>query len=484
MNSIFVRLSRLTTATVLVAYGIVAGSIYGGIVRFLERGVDESLHTKASVLATLVRQDGERLEFDFDDALMPEFSRRDLPEYFELRRQNGRVFERSLSLGALDLVDPQHDPAVAHSSWDIRLPDGRHGRAVAIDVVPQEEEDDEQASPVQEERMRLVLAQGQEQLDSVRGALGTGLVIGGLALALIVTLGIRWALARGLAPLTELAREVDAVTPDALDVEFAARNEVRELAGIRSRLGELVARLGSALERERRFTSAAAHELRTPLAELKTLAQVCERWPEEQELRARMPKDVLQLSARMQATVDSLLAFARAHKASAAAPVSAVDATSMITRLLTAQEPRIQERKLSIHASIAENLAVAAEPTLLESVLRNLLDNAVSHAPAGTAIGLSASRVGPWVIVVTENDSGGVGNADLPHLFEPFWRRDSARHDGSHSGLGLALVDAWVRSWGGSLSAELVAGERLRFQLRLPAADPGGANSLRALELP
>ena len=92
MNSIFVRSSRLATIAVLVAYAVVAGAIYFGIERYLEQRVDEELNTKASVLATLVHRDGKHLEFEFDDALMTEFSRKDSPEYFELRHSDGTVF--------------------------------------------------------------------------------------------------------------------------------------------------------------------------------------------------------------------------------------------------------------------------------------------------------------------------------------------------------------------------------------------------------
>ena len=73
-------------------------------------------------------------------------------------------------------------------------------------------------------------------------------------------------------------------------------------------------------------------------------------------------------------------------------------------------------------------------------------------------------------MVELENGRGEIEERDLARMFEPFWRKDPARHGDAHAGLGLALVEAWVRSWNGTIAAEIVRGETLRFTLRLPAA--------------
>ncbi|HUR29505.1 MAG TPA: HAMP domain-containing sensor histidine kinase [Planctomycetota bacterium] len=470
MNSIFVRSSRLATIAVLAAYTVVAGAVYAGIGRHLEQRADDALISKASVMATLIHRDGQRLEFEFDSALMPEFSRKRFPEYFELRLNDGSVYARSDSLGERALEDLARAPIASRSAWGIELPGERHGRAVALQVRPQLEIDGDLVGEAPDPPLRLTLAQGGEELDSVLDALRTGLLLGGVVLALLVVISIRWSLARGLAPLTELARKVDAVTPETLDVEFSSRDDVPELAGIRSRLDELISRLGSALERERRFTSAAAHELRTPLAELKTLSQVAERWPEEHELRARLPADVLALCARMQHTVESLLTFARAARAETPRPVQPVDLSLHLTRLLEQARPRAAAREQELAVDVQPGLRFSGDATLVESVLRNLLDNALAHGPKQSAVTVRARKEHDRLVVELENGRGEIEERDLPHLFEPFWRKDPARHGEAHAGLGLALVEAWVRSWDGTITAEIVLEETLRFTLRLPAA--------------
>ncbi len=472
MNSIQGRLSRYTIATLLVLYALVAGAIYIGIARYLEARVDAALQTKASVMATLVHMDGEQLEFEFDDLLMPEYSRASMPEYFELRRADRSIFERSLSLARDGVTKPMLDPGLDRIAWDIELPDGRHGRALALAVFPQVERDGELDGTTGSEPLRLVLAQGLEQLDSVRGALRAGLILGGVALWLLVALALRWSLARGLEPLTALARQVETVTPESLDVEFSSVEGVRELAGIRTRLDELVERLGSALERERRFTSAAAHELRTPLAELKTMAQVAARFPEDHELRARVPGEVLVLVARMQSTVESLLAFARATKSGPTTSATRSDVSALLLRLIDERSGRANADSARIQAAIEPALLVRADPTLLESVLRNLLDNAFAHGPALAPIAVRARLEADSIVVELENPRGDLTERDLGHLFEPFWRKDVSRHGDAHSGLGLALVEAWVKSWGGTIRAELARPDLVRFSLYLPGAGP------------
>lgn len=471
MKSIFARLSLWTTTTVLVAYALVAGAVYAGIVRYLEAGVDEALLTKASVMATLVHTEEGHLEFEFDDALMPEYSRKEHPEYFELWRTDGTLHEHSSSLGTGSLPHATYHPGTGRASLDLTLPDGRHGRAAVLRVYPQlEHEGDLLGQVVGDDPLTLVLAQGLESLDAVRDALGLGLVLGGLALLGLFLLALRWSLARGLLPLTQLAREVEAVTAETLDVEFSAVDDVRELRGIRSRLDELLERLGSALQRERRFTSAAAHELRTPLAELRTLAQVAERWPEDQELRERVPHDVVALTARMQNTVESLLAFARATRQDEAAATQRIDLSAVLARAIEERSRHANGQTVAIESSIEHGLSVAGDPALVESVLRNLLDNALAHGGGLEPIHVRARRAGGSVVVELENQRGELTERDLPHLFEPFWRKDPARHEGSHSGLGLALVDAWVKSWDGTLRAELVPPDRVRFSVYLRAS--------------
>jgi signal transduction histidine kinase len=113
---------------------------------------------------------------------------------------------------------------------------------------------------------------------------------------------------------------------------------------------------------------------------------------------------------------------------------------------------------------------VQAEPNLLEAVLRNLLDNAVSYSPRGGCVEVRARREADWIVCDLQNERGELVAKDLPHLFEPSWRKDLARHDEGHSGLGLALAHAWARAFGGTLSVELVEPSQVLFRLRLPAA--------------
>jgi signal transduction histidine kinase len=112
---------------------------------------------------------------------------------------------------------------------------------------------------------------------------------------------------------------------------------------------------------------------------------------------------------------------------------------------------------------------VQAEPNLLEAVLRNLLDNAVSYSPPRGRVEIRARLEADWIVCDLQNERGELLTSDLPRLFEPFWRKDPARHDGGHSGLGLALAHAWAGAFGGTLSVELVEPSQVLFRLRLPA---------------
>jgi heavy metal sensor kinase len=241
-------------------------------------------------------------------------------------------------------------------------------------------------------------------------------------------------------------------------------------------LGELVetfngmlARLEASFESLRRFTADASHELRSPLAVMRselegTLARARTAGEYQQVLRG-LEAEVEHMS-RM---VDQLLMLARAD-AGALKPAEAnLDVADFLHETAARWRPVADSRHVQVDVDAPDSGSVRADPDLLRRVMDNLIDNATRHTPEGTAVQLSgAPTSGGWNIDV--HDQGpGVPVAARSVLFERFARADGARaRDTAGAGLGLALSRAIAESHGGSLTLVDQNGTGATFRLFLP----------------
>ena len=273
----------------------------------------------------------------------------------------------------------------------------------------------------------------------------------------------------GLAPLDRLGESVAAVEAASLATRFPVDPLPAELRPIAARLNALLARLESAFVRERRFTATAAHELRTPLAELRALAEVNLTTPATDEECAESWRDALATTLRMESLALRLLDLARAED-----PARSLrrEPVSLAAAFATAWQPHAAwaaERGLTPEVALPADLTVSTDPVLIGVILGNLCANAAAHAPAGTPLRVTASRKTDAVTLHFHNLAGDLTAADVPQLFERFWRKDAARADAQHHGLGLALAAEFATLLGGKLAASLSTSGELEFTLRLPA---------------
>ncbi len=486
MKSIRRRLIGLTLPSLLLLALAAGFGLYVVAKHALELQLDDSVSDEAHALGTLLVDRGDRIEFEFADEAMPEYSRAKAPEYFEIRRANGEVFERSKTLASRDahLEIPQN---AGRRLWDLRLPDGRSGRAVRTQVTPRFAPDDDDDAKLERaksaEMFTFVLARSREDVDRLLARLLASLVGGGIALALGATWIVMRAVRIGLEPVDRLARAVANVDERSLELGVARSELPIELHVVRDRLDDSLRRLAAAFERERRFTSAAAHELRTPIAELSAIAEVAERWPIDAEHGARALREVQAIADEMEALVTHLLELARADARGAPRPTQTIDAAELVADVLEPRRRFAAERGLSIEldASLERAPSFAADPLLARAIVRNLLANAIEHAPEGGRVRIAASEIDGALALEIRNTNAGLVAADLARLVEPFWRKDEARHDRAHFGLGLSLCDALAKSIGARLSFELAQGGDLcaRVAFAAPIGDSDGAARVR-----
>ena len=471
-----ISIRRRLIVSLLVGSGLLVLAVGLGastlMARRLRQEFDQSLLAKARALVTLAKQERGEVEIDFADELMPEFEAPRRPEYFQLWLADGTVLERSRSLGRRDL--PRSETLARSTIYcDLRLPDGRPGRMVEIAFVPQYEEDeteiahDPAAPPGQLRSAVLAVARGSEQLQAlIRSLYGATL---GTALLLMagIALLIHFAVRSGLAPLAEIGRQVEALDAERLDGRVALHRPVHELAPVVEQLNALLVRLETAFERERRFSSDVAHELRTPVAELRNLSEVGERWPEDREAVQAFFGDTRSIARQMERTVATLLALARCEGGLEEAEPGVFAVPELLDEAWAPLAAEAAARSLRLELAAPE-ASIVSDREKLRLILGNLLSNAVTYSPSGSTVACTARVDGGTLEITIANPAPLLDPADLPHLFDRFWRKDAARTNGRHAGLGLALARSFATLLGFDLTARLGPGRQLELRLLGP----------------
>ena len=442
-----------SVAAILVAAGVVANLV---ITIWLSAEFDKAMLTKAQVLVTLFEEDTFGMEFEFADEVMPEFGRIDDPEYFQFRTPEGENFERSTQLMGRDL------PFFSEIGADVKyantiLPDGRPGRLLQMVFVPQLELELRTAKRrVSQYVMVIGLARERVSLDHRIFLVDLSLIVLGLLILISVYFALAQVISRGLAPLEAIKQEVENLDSSDMSQRLLIGVPLLDLEKVVVALNDLLARIESGFEREKRFSVGAAHELKTPIAELMNMSEVFQRWPNADEA-PQFAADVLASAKRMQFIVESLLRLARGRLQAYNPETEGEDITllSSVQKAIGLISKDAQARELSFDITGDSATAIFSSALDLDLMLSNVLGNAVAHADRGTTL----------AIVLAEN-SLSITNAartltedDLPMLFESLWRKDEARTSEFHVGLGLSIVQAYAERLGIELGVFLQNGE-------------------------
>ncbi|NTV96587.1 MAG: two-component sensor histidine kinase [Thiobacillus sp.] len=247
-------------------------------------------------------------------------------------------------------------------------------------------------------------------------------------LALVLWLAIR----QGLAPLRRLETELASRSPDRLD-SLPEAGLARELNPLVRTLNRLFGRVGKTIENERRFTSDAAHELRTPLAALRVQLQVAQRTPDEAERRSAIDKALLG-AGRMAHLVIQLLSLARLESSGTAGEMRPVDLNALAGEVVADLVGMATDKGVELELDTAGAGQVRGNPDLLRVLVRNLVDNALRYTPAGGRVLVSLAG---HVLRVADNGPG-VESAGREKLGLRFHRFGPQSAEGV--GLGLSIV--------------------------------------------
>ena len=296
---------------------------------------------------------------------------------------------------------------------------------------------------------------------------------GALGVLFVASLGVGWVVAgrvlRPIGRITAVARDIQA-TDLSRRIELPGpEDELKQLA---DQFDAMLARLDAAFAAQRQFTADASHELRNPLAIIRTNVDVALADPhaDPDELRHTITV-VKRASDRMARLVDDLLALARRQEPTL--EHEPVDLGVAVTEASDDFVVPAAARNIVLDRAIAPGVVVTGDRDALKRAVANLLDNAVRLAPAGSRIRLATDSEGDRAWIAVADEGPGISPEDQPHVFDRFWRADKARSraDGG-TGLGLAIVRQIAQSHGGSIRLQSKVGVGSSFVIWLPVTTP------------
>lgn len=286
-------------------------------------------------------------------------------------------------------------------------------------------------------------------------------------LAVLIWLSVRW----GLAPLLSLAQQLKLRDPGKLEAlsEGDAPQEARPLI---EALNALFARVTAMQERERRFAADAAHELRTPLAAIRTHAEVAHAARTVEE-RRRALESVLKGTERAAHLVDQLLVLARLEPQGAPPSAMRVMLRDVAARAVAECAPLAAARNVDLGLSDAEAMpaVVHGDADLLAVLARNLVDNAVRYVGEGGRVDVSVLPAATGASLVVADDGPGLPAEERPRVFDRFYRSLGTGQEGS--GLGLSIVARIAELHGATIAlGPGLCGRGLSVTVGFPAARP------------
>ncbi|MFZ2490855.1 MAG: ATP-binding protein [Thermoanaerobaculia bacterium] len=313
-------------------------------------------------------------------------------------------------------------------------------------------------------RMQIQLCQRYDARAGVAGAIARNMFLPVAAAVPILAVLVWLATGSGIRPLGRFTRELQERSPDNLDpVEQA--NLPAELEPVGSALNGLLERLRTRLDLERRFTADASHELRTPLAALKTHAQVA-LGARTEEGRVRSLSQIVRGTDRMTHLVDQLLTLARVDPGMAESPAR-FDLAEIVRETTGSLAPMAVDRGVEIEVQAASGATIEGNRSLVATLVRNLVDNAISYSRRGDRVRLLLDRTTARVTLRVIDSGPGLTPEARARAFERFYRGEGVREPGT--GLGLSIVKRIAELHGATVTLEEAEGGGLEVTTRFPA---------------
>jgi signal transduction histidine kinase len=371
------------------------------------------------------------------------------------------------------------------ATGNVELADGESARYVLLRVQPiheiadeeEEEEDGEEEEDVlfnipetvnaETATVTIFIARSREEFDQMLGIIY--LTIGGIDLFVLagIYLVVRNSVQRGLQPIVDINAQIAKIDPDDLEERVSLEDPPNELSTIIHTLNDLLDRMDQVITRERRFTSDVAHELRTPVSELRTACEVGKLSPEDTESTELFFEDIHDIARQMEKVVSNLLSLSRWDQEKATVTTEEVKLNSLVQDCWEHFSEEAEAKGVKLDCRIDPETTLTTDREKFEMLVQNLLENAIAYCVPESRIRCHVEPGNPTIHLFFENQATNLCKEDLAHLFDRFWRKEKARSEVNHSGLGLSIVKALADILEIEVHPELMDDQWFRMRLKI-----------------
>ena len=272
---------------------------------------------------------------------------------------------------------------------------------------------------------------------------------------------------RSLQPIHRIIACADEIANGDLTRRVPEEQTADELGELTRTPNRMLASLEDSFRRERRFTSDASHELRTPVAVILAYAESLMADTSLPDAQRETVKTILNECRRMRRMIKQMLTLTRAQEGRYPVTMEHICLNDVLNGVQAALEPIAADRSIALHIDAESRIELTADQSLITQLLLNLTENAVKYGKDGGDVWVCALQDDDSAVITVSDNGIGINSENLPHIFDRFFRADAAR-DRTGTGLGLSIAQWIVQLHGGTIRAESEENIGTRFTVTLP----------------
>jgi heavy metal sensor kinase len=435
VSSIKARVVLFYMLVLFVILSVLGIFLYFSLSRIVYDSIDSSLLSKAKALATLVKDSGNETEFNFSDEVMWEYNSPKSLSFFQIRRVDGMILEKSESVGNLELPFSHYADKTAFQTIHFK---GKIVRMINFHVPAEEEHSKKEHG---------LIIQCAEGIGDQINLLKTYRIVLSLSILgiLIISSSGGFLIARkALTPVKEISQAIDRISESNLSERITSKSIPEELKVLASSFNRTFDRLERSFKRQRQFVSDASHELRTPLSVILSQSEIMLRKERPTEEYKNGLIAILEASKFMSGIVQKLLTLARLSTDKFELKMEDTDLRKIIDESVKLLSPVAEQKGISINILTDEKYTVRGDLEALLELFVNIIDNAIKYNVLEGKIDVAFRKEKDFLVTEIRDTGIGIPEEDLERIFDRFYRVDKSRSkEAGVSGLGLSIAQ-WI----------------------------------------